>query len=64
MTLPAHEVRCLDNGCPQHLTCRRFLDRPAGTSRQTPYINTCFQLKGEDAYPRFLAVTPATETAS
>jgi len=28
--LPNDVSRCLDDGCPQHETCRRWLDRDTG----------------------------------
>lgn len=59
MTLPVDESRCLDTGCPEHLRCARFLDRPAGTGPRTPYIATCWQQTGEVAYPGFIPAQPS-----
>lgn len=64
MTLPAHEVRCLDPSCPKRAQCHRFLDRATGTDATTGYIATCWQhtaAEPEKVYPQFCAVAPAPE---
>lgn len=64
MTLPAHEVRCLDTSCSERMQCRRFLDRATGTDATTGYIATCWQLHGETTYPGFLATATAPEATA
>jgi hypothetical protein len=59
MTLPAHEVRCLDTGCPERAQCRRFLDRATNCDATTGYIATCWQLHSERPYPGYVAVESA-----